>query len=182
MACLREVLGAPPSSAEPRRVAGIGARPTDNGDQGFLRALYASTREDEMRATGWSPSRCRTFLDQQFDFQHRYYRAHHPNAMFLLLEEAGEPIGRLYWRSEPGHATLIDMSLVPALRGQGLGSAILQLLTDETDRRGQCIELHVEPDNRAQRLYRRFGFEVTGHDSLHLRMRRSARNSLEAAR
>lgn len=180
MACLREVLGAP-TAVGPPRVLGIDARAIEIGDQGFLRELYASTRDDEMRATGWSPSRCRSFLDQQFDFQQRYYRAHHPNAMFLLLSEAGTPIGRLYWRCEDAQATLIDMSLVPALRGQGLGSAILQLLVDEADRRGHCIELHVEPDNRAQRLYRRFGFEVTGHDSLHLRMRRSARSPLEAA-
>lgn len=181
MACLREVLGAPPSAEWPR-VAGVHARATEAADQGFLRELYASTRDEEMRATGWSPSRCRSFLDQQFDFQHRYYRAHHPHALFLLLLEGGTPIGRLYWRSEDTHATLIDMSLMPALRGQGLGSAILKLLTDGADHRGQCIELHVEPDNRAQRLYRRFGFEVAGHDSLHLRMRRSARSPLEAAR
>ncbi|WP_395700600.1 GNAT family N-acetyltransferase [Aquabacterium sp.] len=163
-------------------MASVQARATETGDQGFLRELYASTRDDEMRATGWSPSRCRSFLDQQFDYQQRYYRAHHPGAMFLLLAEAGTPIGRLYWRCEDQHATLIDMSLVPSLRGQGLGSAILKLLTDGADHRGQCIDLHVEPDNRAQRLYRRFGFEVSGHDSLHLRMRRNARSPVASAR
>lgn len=174
MVCLREVLGARPDGAD-ERLRGIEARDTVFADQGFLRELYASTRSDEMRATGWPASRCRAFLDQQFDFQQRYYRAHHPQALFLLLLRESCPIGRLYWRSEPGLATLIDLSLVPAERGQGLGSALLQLLTGLADHQGQDIELHVEPDNPAHRLYRRFGFEVDNDDNVHLRMRRTAR-------
>jgi len=174
MVCLRQVLGAA-ASANDELLSGIDARSTESGDQGFLRALYASTRADEMRATAWPDSRCGAFLDQQFDFQHRHYRSRHPDALFLLLHHAGEPIGRLYWRygqAPATDATLIDLSLLPSRRGQGLGSAVLRLLTAEADRRGQVIELHVEPDNPAHRLYRRFGFDVDGDDSLHLKMRR----------
>lgn len=174
MPCLRDVVGAPPSGAADI-LAQIEARPTAPADQSFLRELYASTRAAEMQATAWSASRCRAFLDQQFDFQQRYYRAHHPDALFLLLLREGQAIGRLYWRSEPEHATLIDLSLLPAQRGQGLGTAILALLTAEADRRGQAIELHVEPDNRAHALYRRFGFEVVCDNSMHLKMQRAPR-------
>jgi ribosomal protein S18 acetylase RimI-like enzyme len=172
MACVREVLGARPTESDDG-LADIEARATEFADQGFLRALYASTREDEMRATYWPASRCRAFLDQQFDFQQRYYRTQHPQAQFLLLLRAAQPIGRLYWRSDPGLATLIDMSLVPPARGQGLGTALLRLLTGLADAQGQVVELHVEPDNQAQRLYRRFGFVVETDNNIHLRMRRA---------
>lgn len=171
MACVREVLGARPAQADDS-LANIGARATEWADEGFLRELYATTRAEEMRATCWPASRCRAFLDQQFEFQQRYYRAQHPEALFLLLLRGATPIGRLYWRSDPGLAILIDMSLVPAERGRGLGSALLRVLTELADARGQAVELHVEPDNPALRLYRRFGFMVAADHSVHLHMRR----------
>lgn len=180
MACLREALGAPQGGGA-GVLAQIEARPAGPQDESFLRQLYASTRADEMAATGWPASRCRAFLDQQFEFQHRYYRAHHPQALFLVLFAQGQPIGRLYWRSEADCATLIDLSLLPGHRGQGLGSAILHLLVAEADRHGQRIELHVEPDNRAHRLYRRFGFEVECDNSMHLKMRRPASLAVQRA-
>ncbi|MBI5255252.1 MAG: GNAT family N-acetyltransferase [Burkholderiales bacterium] len=173
MACLHEVLKtAVPVPAGV--LATITARPADEQDHGFLRELYATTRADEMQATAWPASRRRSFLDQQFEFQHRHYRAHYPDALFLVLLQSGQPIGRLYWRSEPAQGTLIDLSLLPAWRRQGIGTAILRLLTAEADRRGQAIGLHVEPDSPALSLYHRFGFDVVSDNSVHLQLQRPA--------
>jgi len=154
---------------------GIEARPVDTGDLGFLQALYASTRVQEMASTGWPPSQCEQFMRQQFEFQHRYYQQHFVDADFLVLLRAGRPVGRLYWRDcGDGTASLIDMSLLPAERGRGVGTALLTVLTAHADRLGLRTLLHVEPFNRAHELYRRFGFDVVDDNGVYLKMVRRA--------
>lgn len=162
----------------------VQARRIDETDAGFLKSLFASTRLHELAATGWPPARQQAFLEQQFEFQHRYYREHFADAEFLLLLQDGRPIGRLLWHDggpPATRATLIDISLAPECRGRGLGSGLLDRLTRHADERGRAIGLHVEPDNPAHRLYARFGFEVTDSNGVYLKMRRPARSLQELA-
>jgi len=186
-------------SADAQSLSGIRVRPIEDSDLDFLRALYASTRAEEMAAVDWTDAMRERFLAQQFEFQHRYYQEHHAQADFLLLLREGSPIGRLYWRdgaprrqaaaprgssSRPAkpdrlesdaQAKLIDISLVPHERGRGIGSALLAALTMQADRGGLSISLHVEPFNPALRLYSRFGFDVVAHEGVYARMCRPAR-------
>jgi len=159
MALLRELLGLG-RAAQPEPWGRLHARPVMAADEPFLRCLYAASRADQMRETGWSPSRCRAYLDEQFDFQQRHFLARHPEAMFLLLVLEGQPIGRLSWHGTPGRATLIDLCLAPAWRRRGVGSRVLAWLTESADRHGQVIGLHIDRESAACRLMRRFGFEA----------------------
>ena len=159
MALLRELLGLG-RAAQPEPWGRLHARPVTSADEPFLRCLYAASRADQMRETGWSPSRCRAYLDEQFDFQQRHFLARHPQALFLLLVLEGQPIGRLSWHGPAGRATLIDLCLAPAWRRRGVGSRVLAWLTESADRRGQVIGLHIDRESPACRLVRRFGFEA----------------------
>jgi ribosomal-protein-alanine N-acetyltransferase len=61
-------------------------------------------------------------------------------------------------------ADVVTLAVTASHWGQGVGSALLTALLDEAGRRG-CAEmfLEVRTDNdRAQRLYRRFGFAGIG--------------------
>jgi ribosomal protein S18 acetylase RimI-like enzyme len=158
MALLRDLLGLG-RAAQPELWGRLHARPVTAADEPFLRCLYAASRADQMRETGWSPSRCRAYLDEQFDFQQRHFVARHPEALFLLLVLEGQPIGRLSWHGTPGRATLIDLCLAPAWRRRGVGSRVLGWLAESADRHGQVIGLHIDRDNPACRLLRRFNFE-----------------------
>lgn len=150
------------------------ARRADDGDLDFLRALYISTRLEEVAPLEWSEADKLAFLAQQFAAQHHYYCQHYPDALRLVLLYRGRPIGRLYWWAQGADAVLIDVSLVPTARGQGLGRALMALLTSQADRLGQTVLLHVEPDNPAQRLYHRFGFETIAQSGVYDKMRRPA--------
>ncbi|NRF69646.1 GNAT family N-acetyltransferase [Aquincola sp. S2] len=168
---MRELLGLA-RPAQPRVFERLQARPIAPGDDAFLRTLFADTRSAQMGATGWAASRCRAFLDQQFDFQQRQYRQRHADALFLLLLLDDAPVGRLAWCSGPARATLIDLSLAAGWRGRGLGSSVLRCLTESADQHGQTIGLQVEPGNPAYQLFRRFGFEQEPDHAVHLRMER----------
>ena len=153
----------------------VAARPVHAGDQDFLCALYASTRIGELAVLDWSTEDKTRFLVQQYEAQHQYYEEHYPDALRLLLLLDGQPVGRLYWWNGEANANLIDVSLLPAARGHGIGEALMTLLTSQADRLGQSIVLHVEPTNPAHRLYRRHGFETVAQSGVYDKMRRPAR-------
>lgn len=159
--------------AEDGVLAGVRVRPAGEEHLPFLCHVYASARVDEMATTGWSEAEKNAFIEQQFAFQHRYYREHHPDAQFLLISRQAQAIGRLYWRSQGDQAALMDISLLPEHRGAGIGSAILGLLMTQADAAGQVTTLYVEHYNPAFRLYRRFGFEVVADSGVYLKMCRA---------
>lgn len=162
--------------------AGIALRPADDGDLDILRRIYAESRDREMALLShWSAADRDAFLHQQFDAQHRHYRAHYPGARFELILRDGEPVGRFYVCALAEELRLMDIALVAAHRGRGIGTALVQRVLEEALSAGKPITLHVEADNPARRLYERFGFRAVGSEGVYLRMRRDADVSRWAA-
>lgn len=144
----------------PKRPAGIGFRRVEARDQGFLEALYASTRENELAPVPWPEEAKRDFLAQQFQLQDRHYRQAYVGADLLLIERDARPIGRVYVHRGRREIRLMDIALIPAERGHGIGTALMLELMDEARDAALDITLHVEPDNPAKRLYERLGFRT----------------------
>jgi ribosomal protein S18 acetylase RimI-like enzyme len=141
--------------------AGLGFRQAGAADEPFLFRVYASTRMDELAPLGWSEEETSAFLETQARAQHREYRQRFAAADFLVIEQDGADIGRLYLDrgdSNDRHH-IIDIALLPGWRGRGLGKALLCDLLDEAARTGKAVSIHVEKFNPAMRLYQRLGFE-----------------------
>ncbi|MDJ0866071.1 MAG: GNAT family N-acetyltransferase [Myxococcota bacterium] len=139
-------------------------------DEAFLCDLYASTREAELEPLDWSEAQKRSFLRQQFAAQHAFYTEQFQRAVFEIVQLDGEPVGRLYVDRRPDEIRLIDIALVPAQRGRGLGTRLLRELLAEGERVGKPVRIHVEHFNPALRLYRRLGFEPIGDEGVYLLM------------
>lgn len=152
--------------------AGVRLRPIADDDMDFLRALYAGTRAQEMAQVPWPEQAKREFLEQQFALQHHHYRTYYAQSDFLLILSGAEPIGRYYVDRVSATFCLIDIALIPAWRGRGIGTALLANLIAEADGAGRTVELHVEPDNPARRLYARFGFRLIENRGVYDFMRR----------
>jgi len=141
-------------------------------DLPFLRRLYRSTRDDELAATGWPDTIKQSFCDNQFDLQRTHYLRQHPAGEFLLMHAGTEPVGRLYLDADGDAVHLIDISLLPAWRGAGIGSAVLTAIQRRAAAVGKDVCLHVLVWNRrAMALYRRSGFVAGRSDGSHLAMR-----------
>lgn len=145
-----------------RRAARLDAvvRPMTDEDMPFLARLYRSTREDELALTGWEEAQKQSFVDMQFRAQHVHYRKHYPDALWLIVEQAGKEVGRLYlerWRKEH---RIIDIALLPSARGKGVGEAMLRDLHEEAALCGRAVSIHVEKLNPAISLYRRLGYQT----------------------
>lgn len=139
---------------------GIGYRPFAAEDFAFIEALYFSTRAKELARTGWPEEQKQAFLTQQHHAQHHHYQTYYPDAERLIVERGGEPIGRLYLDAWTLEIRIVDISLMPAARGQGIGEAILRDLIEQAATAGKGVSIHVEKFNPARRLYQRIGFVV----------------------
>lgn len=145
-------------------------RPATATDQPWLRALYASTREQELGLSGWDGAGREAFVEMQFRAQNQAYRSRHPAALQQIIECEGHgAVGRL-WTDDtaPGELYLLDISLLPRWQRQGLGTRCLQQLLARAGRRR--LRLHVAADNPARRLYERLGLAVVGGPGLYLEM------------
>ncbi|WP_244271417.1 GNAT family N-acetyltransferase [Pseudovibrio axinellae] len=134
-------------------------RDITSADMGFLQALYGSTRAIELDRTGWSKAQKDAFIQMQFNAQHSHYQLHYPDALWLIIEQKDVPIGRLYLEYWESQHRIIDIALLPEMRGKGLGTEILLGVMKKAAHDGKAVSIHVEKDNLAMELYKRLGFK-----------------------
>ena len=135
-------------------------RPADDDDLAFLARVYASTRAEEVAATGWPVEMQHSFLQQQHEMQHCHYRNTYYGAEWLIIERDGSPVGRLYRVVWPREIRVIDIALLPEARGAGIGTSILEVIQSEAKVLGKAVSIHIEKNNPARSLYTRLGFKV----------------------
>ena len=151
---------------------GVTLRPETDADVPVLLSIYASTREHELARVDWPDEHKQAFLRMQFEAQHRHYLSTYHGASFSLVERHGQPIGRLYLHERDGEVRIVDIALLPAARGQGIGTALLDEVLASAQARGQRVTIHVEHDNPARRLYERLGFREVESRGFHVFMER----------
>ena len=152
--------------------SGLRLRPVGEGDRELLRAIYASTRAEELAVLPWNDAAKAEFLAFQFEAQDRAYREY-TDASFSVVEVDGAPAGRLYVARWAEEIRVIDVALLPPFRGRGIGTRLLSDLAAQADASGRTLTIHVEVNNPARRLYERLGFvEAGAAGALHLLLAR----------
>lgn len=135
-------------------------RPERPDDLPFLERLYASTRLDELALTDWDDAARARFCAQQFAAQCAWYLEHYPALERAVVEVESVPIGRLYLEERTDEIRIVDVALLPAGRGHGIGTELLHGTLARSRATGKPVTIHVERFNRALSLYRRLGFRV----------------------
>ena len=151
----------------------LALRPVSAEDRDFLFRLYASTREEELRAVPWTTAQRTGFLRQQFEAQDAHYLANYPGASLDLVLLDGQPVGRLYvarWASE---IRIMDIIVLAECRGAGIGTRLLHDIFEEAEQGRKKVSIHVESYNPARRLYERLGFVPAGEHGVYILMERA---------
>lgn len=151
--------------------AAIALRPIEPADRPFLLDLYGSTREQELARAPFTPEQKAAFVAHQFDAQSRHYAQFHDTTFELVLVD-GEPAGRLLLGRWERELRIVDVALMPAFRGAGIGTRLLEPVIAEAESRGVPTTIHVERENPAQRLYRRLGFAPVAEEGVYQRWER----------
>lgn len=141
-------------------------------DLEFLKKVYRSTRENELNKTGWNESEKIKFIDFQFNAQHAHYSNAYKGAEFNIIEHNKEDIGRLYiWETET-QIRIMDIALLPEHTGKGIGTRILKNLIEKSEGESKKLNIHVEHNNPALRLYKRLGFKKMDDTGIYFFMER----------
>jgi ribosomal protein S18 acetylase RimI-like enzyme len=151
-------------------VTEVALRPATPDDEEFLRALYGTTRAEELSLTPWTDEQKAAFVAMQFHAQSTYYASVYPDATHDVVVVDGEDAGRLYLHRDDATVRVVDIAIAPAFRGRGVGTQLLQDVLATAGAR--TVVIHVEKQNRAKGLYERLGFAVVEEDpgGVYLRM------------
>ena len=137
-------------------------------DEDFFKALYSTTRGEEVAAFGWSKPEQDAFLAMQFTMQTQAYRMQRPYASHSVIVCDGKRAGRIIVDRSDGHSMLVDISVHPDFRRLGIASRMLRQLQADSE----AIVLTVDKVNLpARRLYEKFGFVMTGESEFMFTMR-----------
>ena len=145
----------------------ITLRDADPNDDGFLFAVYASTRAEEMALVPWSEEQRLGFLRMQFDAQRSYYDEQFPDAEYKVILAEGEPVGRLYVARDAETIHILDIAVLPEPRRRGIGSTLIKELTAEAETLGKAVQVYVESPG-ALSLFERFGFTKVAEEGFNL--------------
>ena len=145
-------------------------RPATDADQPQLASLYCATRDDLTRL-GDSPA-----IDALIAMQQRVHaeglRRAYPCARKWLLHDNGRCVAQLVLDWRPHRLHLIDIAVLPEVRGQGLGRALLRWVQQQAQSAGVPLDLQVRRDNLpARHLYLNLGFRPGAGDELFEPMR-----------
>jgi ribosomal protein S18 acetylase RimI-like enzyme len=150
----------------------IALRAATDADMDFLRDVFSSTRMQEFISAGMPVEQVDALLVSQFSIQHAYYRQHYPRGRFDIIMQGTSNIGRLYHDWHGDTVQLIDIALLPAYRGAGIGTRLMCAIVAEAARKHMPMHLYVEFNNPVRKLYRALGFVPAGENGVYELMRR----------
>ena len=141
-------------------------RPVVESDQAFLYALHRATMREVIEKTwGWDEGW------QCSEFERRLGAC-----ATSVIEISGKAAGGLWLESRPDSLHIVELQLLPEMQGKGIGSAVVRHVIQEGARLGLPVTLSVVPANsRANHLYERLGFKVSGVEAPFVHMRYQAR-------
>jgi GNAT superfamily N-acetyltransferase len=145
-----------PSSGSPV----VSLRPEQSGDEVFLAEVYASTRQEEMDLTNWDAATRAAFLDMQFKAMRSGYRTMFPQAQFSIIRLDETPVGRIVVDRAAAEIRVVDIALLPAHCGRGIGTKLMREVMDEAARSAKPVRLCVFQGTRATGFYLRLGFSM----------------------
>jgi RimJ/RimL family protein N-acetyltransferase len=143
-------------------------RPVGPDDEEFLFAVYASTREREMLMVPWDERQKQLFLRMQFEAQQEFYGSQFSGATHQIISLNDHPVGRLYVSRDDALIRILDITILPAHRGRGIGTPIIKDLLAEAAQTGKAVNIYLENFNPSLRLFERLGFTKISEEDFNL--------------
>jgi RimJ/RimL family protein N-acetyltransferase len=132
-------------------------------DDAFLFRLFAANNLQVLHLAGFPQE----VIEKLIAFQHRSqtqtYRGLFPDAVYSIVEFAGEPVGRFIEHDEKDVVYFVDFALFPEHQAKGLGSALTRALMQEWAAKGRGTRVKIMMNNEPSlKMCRKLGFVETG--------------------
>lgn len=137
---------------------GVRLRMARRSDEAVEREIHDANRPELLLLDG-GQELVRSVLDSQRRTRDAEYARACGNALHYMIEKAGDTVGRLLLDFGQAEIRILDLALLPAARGQGIGTTVLRAMLNVAAQVGVPVVLSVRLDNlRAIRLYLALGF------------------------
>jgi len=150
----------------------VSLREVTDEDTPFILSLFANVRERELGMMPLGPDQRSAMIQMQFRAQKGSYLSAYPNASYHIICLDQSPIGNMTTNVGEDTITLIDIALLSAHRGKGIGTSLIRQLIEIAEQSGKSLRLHVESSNPARDLYLRLGFREVENDGVYIAMTR----------
>jgi ribosomal protein S18 acetylase RimI-like enzyme len=149
----------------------ISLRPARAEDSPFLYELFKSVRAPQFAVLALPAEQLESLMRMQYQARTGTYRAHYPDSDNAVVLSGDRPIGQLWvFRSSEEHR-IVDIALLPDVRGQGIGGSLLAQVIAEASASGVPLRCSVATNNEGSlRLHQRLGFRITGQDEAYYRL------------
>lgn len=153
-------------------------RPELPQDEPFVRRLILETIAAELSASAWPEPMRSHLLGVQYAGRRQSNRVNFPAAASQVIEAEGADAGWVVVNTTPDEVRVVDIMVLPALRGRGIGTAVVRGILAAAAELRIPVRLNVYTTNHAAiRLYERLGFRRIGGDEAQHFMEASGRSS-----
>ena len=120
--------------------------------------LYASTSKDVLDDLGWTIGSQRTFVIMQAQTEEWNRARLYPGMDRLTICVDDMPVGRLLVCMRNNMLHLVDLSLLPRFRGNGIGTQLMTEILEEARNARVPVKVKVRKESGAIRFVERLGF------------------------
>lgn len=138
-------------------------------DEEFLKAVYASSRDD-VQYLPFDDAGKQAFILMQYNAQKTHYDEYYGDAHHYIVLYDGKRAGRHMIHYGTEDIRLVDMAILPEYRKLGIGTVLFKDAFKDSVRLGIPCILHVIKQNPAIPMYKRLGFRVIGETGIHDKM------------
>jgi ribosomal protein S18 acetylase RimI-like enzyme len=145
-------------------------RPSTAKDEPFLKELFYDVRAVEFLPLQLPQAALHQLLEMQYRAQKSGYEQQFPDMESSIVWVGPYRVGRILVSSSVDAIQLVDIALLAAFRGHGIGRGMIDSLCQRALEAGVPLRLSVRKENRAMKLYKRLGFVRRGERGLNVEM------------
>ena len=143
-------------------------------DEEFLLKVFESACERILPYLPLDAAGKQRFVRSQYDAMTSSRLQIFPDCSREIIEIGARPAGFLSLDRNGTRVRIVDITLLPEFRNMGIGGALLRRILAEADECRMAVDLRVERDNPAKRLYERIGFTMVADDGVYVTMVRES--------
>jgi GNAT superfamily N-acetyltransferase len=148
----------------------ISLKPASPEDSEFLLLLKASTLP-ELGTLGLDADQFRTIVRIQIAAQEQEYWRNYPGSAHMIVETGGTRAGRIWVDRSENEIRIIDISLLPEFRRNGIGRRLYEGLIAEAEIARKKLRCSVSRFNGVSlQFHERLGFAVVSGGDMDLEL------------
>lgn len=149
-------------------------RAVTNEDDAFLYEIYKASRAAEFAPLQLPEAQLDSLMRMQYQSREQSYTAQFPDADHAIVSVDDAGVGQIRVNRAAEEHRLVDIALLPAWQGKGIGTLLVSQLIETARELGVPLRCSVAMNNPGSfRFHQRLGFTIIAEDPMYLYLEHS---------